>query len=385
MLFGKPDIEGAAGERPVEGIDAGPGRHRGGDGDDLVVLLRLGDQAVAEHLGEGRNVGLGLVLDAGDDLELGNPVIAVRRLLRRGVSLALHRDHMDQDRPLGRVVADVAQHRQQVIQIVPVHRPDIEEAELLEQRPAGDQPAGVFLGPLDPPLDGAREALGDVVGNVAQAAIALRRDQPRQIAAHRAHRRRDRHVVVVEDDDHPAVQRSGVVEPLIGHPAGERPVADHRDHPVVPALEIAPDGKAEGGRHRCRGMRRAERVVFAFGALGEPGQPAALAYGADAIAPAGEDLVRVALVADIPDQDVVGGVEQMMQRDGELDHAEPGAEMSAGGGHGIDHLRAQLIGDRAQLPGRHVAQIARPVHPVQMGGIDGHGVSLFRQLRRCST
>ena len=51
-------------------------------------------------------------------------------------------------------------------------------------------------------------------------------------------------------------------------------------------------------------MRRAERVVFALRAPGEAGQPAALAQRADAVAPAGEDLVRIGLVADVPDQPV---------------------------------------------------------------------------------
>ena len=62
---------------------------------------------------------------------------------------------------------------------------------------------------------------------------------------------------------------------------------------------------AEPGRDRGGGMRRAERVVFAFGAPGEAGKPALLAQRADAVAPAGQDLVRIGLVADIPDQPVV--------------------------------------------------------------------------------
>ena len=52
-------------------------------------------------------------------------------------------------------------------------------------------------------------------------------------------------------------------------------------------------------------MRGAERVVFALGALGEAGEAVALAQRADAVAPAGEDLVRIGLVADVPDQAVL--------------------------------------------------------------------------------
>ena len=52
-------------------------------------------------------------------------------------------------------------------------------------------------------------------------------------------------------------------------------------------------------------MRRAERVIFAFAALGETGKPAALAQGAHARAAAGDDLVGIGLMADVPDQPVV--------------------------------------------------------------------------------
>jgi hypothetical protein len=56
-------------------------------------------------------------------------------------------------------------------------------------------------------------------------------------------------------------------------------------------------------------MRGAERVVFALAALGEAGQAAALAQRADAVAPAGQDLVRIGLVADVPDQPVARRIE----------------------------------------------------------------------------
>ena len=77
-------------------------------------------------------------------------------------------------------------------------------------------------------------------------------------------------------------------------------------------------------------MRGAERVVFAFGALGESGETAALTQRANAIAASGQNLVRVSLVPDIPDEAVARGVENVMQCHCQLDDAEPSAEMSAG-------------------------------------------------------
>ena len=115
-------------------------------------------------------------------------------------------------------------------------------------------------------------------------------------------------------------------------------------------------------------MRRAERVVFALGAAGEAGEAAALAQGADAVAPAGEDLVRIGLVADVPDQPVMRRVEHRVQRHRQLHHPERRAEMPARHRHRVDRLRPQLVRHRAQLLGGKIPQIRRNRHTVQQRG-----------------
>src|SRR4051794_40788260 len=92
-----------------------------------------------------------------------------------------------------------------------------------------------------------------------------------------------------------------------------------------------------------------ERIVFAFAAPREPAEPPALAKRPDSVAPPGDDLVRIGLVPDVPDQFVVRGVEYIMGRNGKLDHAEPRAEMPARHRHRGDHLLAQLIGELREL------------------------------------
>ena len=96
-------------------------------------------------------------------------------------------------------------------------------------------------------------------------------------------------------------------------------------------------------------MRGAERIVFALGALGEAGQPAALAQRANAIAAPGQDLVRVGLMADVPDQPVGRRVEHIVERNRQLDDAKPGTEVTAGDRDSVDRLRPQLVGKLAQL------------------------------------
>ena len=112
-------------------------------------------------------------------------------------------------------------------------------------------------------------------------------------------------------------------------------------------------------------MRRAERVVVALGALGEAGQPAAGAQRADAVAAAGQDLVRVGLVADVPDQAVARGVEHVVQRRGQLDDAEAGAEMAAGDGDRVDGFLTQLVGHLPDLVDLEPAQVVRGADGVE--------------------
>ena len=289
---------------------------------------------------------------------------------------------MDQERAvLG--VADVFQHRQQVIDVVAVDRADIEEAELVEQRAAGDETAGVFLDRDRALLQhAARQALGDLAHEMAQAAIGAAGDAAREIGRQRADRRRDRHVVVVEDDDQARVHRAGIVHGLIGHAGGHGAVADHGDDVVLLAVEIAGDRHAERGGDRGRGMRRAERIVFALGALGEAGQAAALAQRADAVAAAGENLVRIGLMADVPDQPVGRRVEHVMQRHRQLDDAEAGAEVTACDRDSVDRLPPQLVGKLAQLALFELAQVAWSFDKIEQRGLglNGHANAPFISL-----
>ncbi len=120
-------------------------------------------------------------------------------------------------------------------------------------------------------------------------------------------------------------------------------------------------------------MRGAERVVFALGAFGEAGKSAALPQCADAIAPSGEDLVRIGLMSHVPDQTVFGSVEDVMQRDRQLDNAKSGAEMPAGDRDSVYGLLAQLVGELAQLAALEAPQVGRRLDKVKERGLRGLG------------
>ena len=55
-----------------------------------------------------------------------------------------------------------------------------------------------------------------------------------------------------------------------------------------------------------------------------------LSQGVERFPAAGEDFVGIGLVADIPDHLVFGGVEDIMDGNGEVDRAQAGRQMAAG-------------------------------------------------------
>ena len=208
-----------------------------------------------------------------------------------------------------------------MVEVMSIDRADVEEAQFLEQRAAGNETARVLLGAARRHAEAARKLLRDFGQHVPQRAIWLGGDELREIGAHGADRRGDRHVIVVEDNDQSRTHRPGVVHRLIGHAGAHRAIADDGDDVVLLAAKIAGDRHAESGRDRRRGMRRAKRIVDTLRSLGKAGQTAALPQRQHPVAPAGEDLVGIGLVAYVPDQLVARGREHVVQGHGQLDDA----------------------------------------------------------------
>ncbi len=251
MLLGDADIEHPIGKDRFHSVEPSPVRHGRGNADDLRVATRLLDQRVGEDTGVGGRVGLGLRLRARDHVKRGNAVVLVIGRFGRRIALALLGHHVHEHRAVLHV-AHILQDRQKMVEIVAVDRPDVVEAELLEQGAAGPEIAAVFLGKPGLVVHELRQATRELLGGAAQRTIGAARDEAREIGRHRAGRRRDRHVVVVEDDNQPRAHGAGVVHRLVGHSRRHRAVADHRDHMVVAVGQIARHRHAEAGRDRRR-------------------------------------------------------------------------------------------------------------------------------------
>jgi hypothetical protein len=75
----------------------------------------------------------------------------------------------------------------------------------------------------------------------------------------------------------------------------------------------------------------------------------------------------------VPDEAVLRGVEDVVERNRELDDSKSGAEMSSRDGDGVDRLLAQLVGELAQLARLEAPQVGGRADEVKKRGLGGLG------------
>jgi hypothetical protein len=89
------------------------------------------------------------------------------------------------------------------------------------------------------------------------------------------------------------------------------------------------------------------------------------------VAAAGEDLVRVGLVADVPEDLVARRVEQRVQRDGDLAGARGWRRSARRSPHRVDQQLADLLGDLLELVLGEAVEVLRAVDAVEESGHEG--------------
>ena len=97
--------------------------------------------------------------------------------------------------------------------------------------------------------------------------------------------------------------------------------------------------------------------------VGKRSESARLLDRVELLAAPRQNLVRIGLVAHVPNQPVVRRIEDVVQGYRQFDGAEPGGKVAATGAHTVDEKLPQLLGELGKFRGRQPAQVVR--------GIDG--------------
>jgi len=302
-------------------------------------------------------------LDAHGRVELARAVVQHGIGFGQLVALPLLGDHVQELQALQRT--QVLQRRDQRIQVMAVDGADVVEAEFLEQRGRRDHALGVLLEAARE-LEHGRHVLQHRLAHVLGRGVEAARHQPREVAVQRPDGRRDRHVVVVEHHQQIDPGRdAGVVHGLEGHAGGHSAVTDDRDVLARNAGVARGHGHAQRRGNRRGRMRGAEGVVFGFAAPGKTRNATLLAQRGHGGAPARDDLVRIGLVADVPDDAVVRRVEHRMQRQRQFHRAQVGRQVAAGARNRLEHEATQFLGQRLELAPVQRAKVCGAVDAVQ--------------------
>lgn len=251
MLLGDPHIETPFRKPVMEQVQPRPVRHRRRDRNNPCIPLRLGDQALCKDLGIGRRVRRRLGLHPGQHIELRGRMAPVLRRLCRGIALALARQHMDQHRPR-RPRLHRAQDGQQLIKVMSVNRADIGESQFLEQRAPDGHALQHLLRPPCALLQRFRQQRNETLCRLLQILHRSLGIKTGEIGGQRPHRRCDRHLVVVQDDEKALLQMTRVVHRLEGHARRHGAIADHRNRIARIAAKLRRHGKAQRSGDRGR-------------------------------------------------------------------------------------------------------------------------------------
>jgi hypothetical protein len=109
----------------------------------------------------------------------------------------------------------------------------------------------------------------------------------------------------------------------------------------------------------------ADDVVVGLEDRAERRQTLVLPDRREAVAAAGQDLVRIGLMADVPDDLVAWRLEQAVQRDRDLSGAQVGAEVPPDFADRVDDQLMDLLGYLLELFLVELAQVVRTVDLVE--------------------
>ena len=324
-----PDIEEIVREFLLHDFQAGAfGHGRGQRHDRAVALDQLQNRAP-------ENFRIGRAFRAVNELAVFD-IERRRRMIGTGVSgcrhiaLALAGHHVQQDRKI--VFLGRCEFLEHLAEIMAIDRTDVLDAQFFKKRSGhhhGPHQHFNFFGQFIQRFADDRNRFQDILDHFLHADVGPSGNQVVQMAGNAADIGRYRHLVVVENDDQPLLDLADMVQGFQGHAAGQGSVADDGDDMKFSTLAVAGNGQARGKTERGRGMTGVQNIVFTFIAVGKTQQAVFFADGEYPVAAAGDDLVGIALVADIPDDLVSRGIENPVQGQGQVDNPQVGRQVPA--------------------------------------------------------
>jgi len=156
-----------------------------------------------------------------------------------------------------------------------------------------------------------------------------------------------------------------IVERLEGNTVDDTGIADQRNDFTVFLLLGMPQSHTDCGCDSGAGMADGELVIFAFFRVGKAAYAVGFAEQLKLVFPAGDDFMRIALVADVPEQFVLFEIEGVVQRQRQFHDAEVAGQMSTGLRDRAENKPAYFIGKGVQLLYGQLFEVRRAIDLLQ--------------------
>ena len=108
-------------------------------------------------------------------------------------------------------------------------------------------------------------------------------------------------------------------------------------------------------------------IVGAFRPFRETADPLVFAVAGKLVPAAGEDLVAIGLMTDVPDKLIIGRIKHIVQRHGQLGNAKAGREMAAVDTYGVDNKLTELIAQLVELLPAQSSEIRGRIYRLEQG------------------
>ena len=288
---------------------------------------------------------------------------------------------MDNDRSLD--LLRILEQPDHLIDVGSIHRSEVLDAEILQQRAAGHQNCleAVLCPPdaLDRPVSRNRKLPQGIFRDFLEISVPFARPQVRQIRAQTAHIPGYGHPVVIEDNDEVGLQVRCIVDRLVDHAARRGSIADDRNDRIILTCQIPRADNSESRGDRGGAVSGVKHVAAALRPLRKSGHTAQLPQRGEPLLASGQDLVRVGLMAHIPDQAVLLRVKSEMKGHRQLHHAKIRRQMSARYGQFFNQKLPDLLCQLRELIVRDLPDIARLINLLQYHRLTSCGPSERRE------
>ena len=290
-------------------------------------------------------------------IEAGNSVEFFRRLLGVFAACAFLRDDMHNDRTVE--ILDAVECFDQFRQFVPVDGAYVAQSHFFKKNTGHKQAFGCFFKFLDSADDtaSAGHALHRHFCKRLEMVVAAPRDDAVEIVRNGADRFRNRHFIVVHNDDQVPAAGADIVQRLKRKPADQGAVADDGDHMFAAVACVACGGESHCGGNCGAGMAAAETVEFGFFPQGKTGKPVVRTDRMETVSPSGQKLVDIALMPYVPYDFIFRHIEYAVKGDSQFDDSEIRGKMPAIFGDGVDNRFPEFRTECSQLPGSQSLQV----------------------------